>query len=130
MVTSTQHEHARGTSAARKGLWIQGGLLHTLQTINIYSVELTRHNDIGVRGGDGCVWRSTGRSSLTGAIARYGHIDANAFGFNHLVVALDKGQESECNSSGSKTHKSQEPCVMALNIDKRPGATSMALVWC
>ena len=44
------------------------------------------------------------------------------FGFNHLVVAVDKSQQSESNSSGSKTHKSQEPCLMALNIDKSPGA--------
>ena len=44
------------------------------------------------------------------------------FGFNHLVLAADKSQQSESNNSGFKTHKSQEPCVMALNIDKRPGA--------
>lgn len=37
-------------------------------------------------------------------------------------MAVGKSQQSECNSSGYKTHKSQEPCVMAPNIDKRPGA--------
>ena len=37
-------------------------------------------------------------------------------------MAVDKGQQSESNVSGSKTHKSQEPCLMALNIDKRSGA--------
>ena len=52
----------------------------------------------------------------------YGHMDANACGFNHLVMAVGKSQQSECNSSGYKTHKRQEPCVMAPNIDKRPGA--------
>ena len=44
------------------------------------------------------------------------------FGFNHLVVTVDKSQQSESNSSSSTTHLSQEPCLMALNIDKRPGA--------
>ena len=37
-------------------------------------------------------------------------------------MAVDKGQQLESNVSGSKTHKSQEPCLMALNIDKSPGA--------
>src|SRR4029434_8382427 len=40
----------------------------------------------------------------------------------HLVVAVDKSQQSESNGSGSKTHKSQGPRLMALNIAKSPGA--------
>ena len=44
------------------------------------------------------------------------------FGFNHLVVVVDKSQQSESNSSSFKTHKSQESCLMSLNIDKSPGA--------
>src|SRR4029434_6604906 len=55
-------------------------------------------------------------------LTKYGHINANMFGFNHLVVAVDKSQQSESNGSGSKTHKSQGPRLMALNIDKSPGA--------
>ena len=43
-------------------------------------------------------------------LTKYGHINANMFGFNHLVVAVDGGHQSESNSSGSKTHK------------KKPGA--------
>ena len=39
---------------------------------------------MGVSGGQ------RGKSSLTGAMVRYGHIDANTFGFSHLVVAVDK----------------------------------------
>ena len=53
---------------------------------------------MGVSGGQ------RGKSSLTGAMVRYGHIDANV-GFNNFVVAVDKSQQSESNSSGSKTHK-------------------------
>ena len=37
-------------------------------------------------------------------------------------MAVDKSQQSEANGSGSKTHKSQEPRLMALNLDKSPGA--------
>ena len=50
------------------------------------------NHDIGVRGGDGGVWRSKGRFSLTKGYTRYDHIDANIFGFSHLVVAVDKSQ--------------------------------------
>src|SRR4029434_10596377 len=50
------------------------------------------------------------KSSLTGAIARYGHIDANA-----LWPQLSCGgcRQKPTNVSSSKTHKSQEPCLMA-----------------
>ena len=67
----------------------------------------------------GCIRVQRGSLALTKG---YGHIDANTFGFSHLVVAVYKGQQSGSNSSGSKTHKNQEPRLMALNIDKRSGA--------
>ena len=60
--------------------------------------------EMGVSGGQ------RGKSSLTGAIARYGHIDANAF---WPPPSCGGCRQKPNNVSGSKTHKRQETCVMA-----------------
>ena len=51
-----------------------------------------------------------GKSSLTGAIARYGHIDANGL---WPQPSCGGCRQKPTNVSSSKTHKSQEPCLMA-----------------
>src|SRR4029434_1155294 len=50
------------------------------------------------------------KSSLTGAMVRYGHIDANALWPQPSCADC---RQKPTNVSGCKTHKSQEPCLMA-----------------
>ena len=59
---------------------------------------------MGVSGGQ------RGKSSLTGAMVRYGHIDANALWPRPLCRVC---RQKPANVSSSKTHKRQEPCLMA-----------------
>ena len=59
---------------------------------------------MGVSGGQ------RGKSSLTGAMVRYGHIDANALWPRPSCRGC---RQKPANVSSSKTHKSQEPCLMA-----------------
>lgn len=62
------------------------------------------------------------KSILTGSIARYGHIDAHAL---WPQPSCGGCRQKPTHVSSSKTHRSQEPCLMAP--DKWPGAISMAL---
>ena len=112
--SATSHGHRDTTRACTRHVCCSRvGFLasssHSLQKCtSIYSVEITR----GVKG-RGCVCVSggqRGKSSLTGAIARYGHIDANALWPQQSCRGC---RQKPTNVSRSKTHKSQEPCLMA-----------------